>query len=194
VNKLLPQMHLDLAYIIEQNQVHWFEVAHPERFTADRFPVFIVRHERAAMGGTYGFPTFRHPGIKVGVHHSNHHIDVDNYDMIPRDDTTARVRDWVREFIPDATGKILKINACLYDFPPDEHFVIALHPRYPDIAFANMAGHGYKFASLVGEILAQLAMEGRTTYDLTGLGLDRFFSAAAARRPAPAQVEVGRGH
>ncbi len=193
VNKLFPQLHLDLAYIIEQNQVHWFEVRHPEWFTAHQFPVFIMRHGRNAMSDTYGCPTFRNPGIKVGVHHSHHYIDVDQYDLIPRDDTTARVRDWVREFIPDATGNILKINTCLYDFPSDEHFVIGLHPDYPDIVLANMAGHGYKFASLVGEILAQLAIEGHTSYDLTGLGMDRFFSETAARRPA-VHGDLGRGH
>jgi sarcosine oxidase len=193
VNKCLPQLHLDLAYIIEQNQVQWFEVAHPEWFTADKFPVFIMRDARHAMGGTYGFPTFRNPGIKIAVNHSNHYIDVDRYDMTPRDDVTERVRDWVREFIPDATGNILSVNTCLYDFPPDEHFVIGLHPQHPDIAFANMAGHGYKFASLVGEILAQLATVGRTSYDLTGLGMERFFSETAARRPA-LYADIGRGH
>jgi glycine/D-amino acid oxidase-like deaminating enzyme len=182
-----------LAYIIEQNQVHWFEVAHPEWFTADQFPVFILRDDRDAPSGMYGFPTFRNPGIKIAVNHSNHYIDVDNYDRMPHADTTEQVRKWVREFIPDTTGKILNINTCLYDFPPDEHFVIGLHPQYPDIAFANMAGHGYKFASLVGEILAQLAIEGRTSYDLTGLGLDRFFSDTAARRPA-IHVDIGRSH
>jgi glycine/D-amino acid oxidase-like deaminating enzyme len=139
----------------------------------------------------YGFPTFRNPGIKVAVHHSNHYIDVRQYDMLPREDTTRRVREWVTEFIPGADGEVLNVATCLYDFPPDEHFVLSLHPRYRDIAMANMAGHGYKFAPLVGEIMAQLALDGRTEYDLTGLGVDRFFSATAARRPA-LHVDVGR--
>jgi len=69
--------------------------------------------------------------------------------------------------------------------------VLSLHPRYPDIAMANMAGHGYKFAPLVGEIMAQLALSGRTEFDLTGLGVDRFFSPDAARRPA-LHVDFGR--
>jgi len=86
---------------------------------------------------------------------------------------------------------VLKVAACPYDFPPDEHFVLSLHPQYPDIAMANMAGHGYKFASLVGEIMAQLAIHGRTEYDLTGFGVDRFFSEIAARRPA-IHVDIGR--
>ena len=188
---LLRQVGLDVPYTIELNQSIWFKVDQPELYLPDRFPVFIVRHERDPMGGIYGFPTFRNPGIKVAVHHSNYYIDVSRYDMLPREDTTRRVRDWVTQFIPGAEGEVLNVQACLYDFPPDEHFVLSLHPHYPDIVMANMAGHGYKFAPLVGEIMAQLALEGRTEYDLTGLGVDRFFSAAAARRPA-LHVDFGR--
>lgn len=184
VKNLLKQLDLDAPYTVEQNQAHWFKVNHPEWFTPDRFPVFIVRHDRDTMGGMYGFPTFNNPGIKVSVHHSNHYIDVTRYDMIPRQETIERVRNWLVEFIPDADGTLLNAATCLYEFPPDEHFVLSLHPQYPDIAMANMAGHGYKFASLVGEIMAQLAIDGRTEYDLTGFGVDRFFSETAARRPA----------
>ncbi|MHB8625476.1 MAG: N-methyl-L-tryptophan oxidase [Aggregatilineales bacterium] len=191
VKNLLKQLGLDAPYTIELNQSHWFKVDHPDWFMPDKFPVFIVRHDRDTMGGMYGFPTFRNPGIKVSVHHSNHYIDIDQYDMIPRNDTTERVRTWITEFIPDARGELLKVATCPYDFPPDEHFVLSLHPQYPDIAMANMAGHGYKFASLVGEIMAQLAIDGKTEYDLTGFGVDRFFSETAARRPA-IHVDIGR--
>ncbi|HVO43544.1 MAG TPA: FAD-dependent oxidoreductase, partial [Aggregatilineales bacterium] len=191
VKNLLKQLGLDAPYTVELNQSHWFKVDHPDWFTPDRFPVFIVRHDRDTMGGMYGFPTFRNPGIKVSVHHSNHYIDVGQYDRIPREATIERVRQWITEFIPDARGELLNVVTCLYEFPPDEHFVLSLHPQYPDIAMANMAGHGYKSAALVGEIMAQLALEGKTEYDLTGFGVDRFFSETAARRPA-IHVDIGR--
>ena len=184
VKNLLKQVGLDVPYTIELNQSNWFKVDVPEMYMPDRFPVFIVRHDRDPMGGMYGFPTFRNPGIKVSVHHSNIYIDAEQYDMKPRQETLDRVWDWMREFIPGAASDVLNMAACLYDFPPDEHFVLSLHPQYPDIAMANMAGHGYKFASLVGEIMAQLAIDGKTEYDLTGFGVDRFFSETAARRPA----------
>ncbi len=184
VKNLMHQLGLDAPYTIELNQAHWFKVDVPEMYTPDRFPVFIVRNDRDQMGGVYGFPTFRNPGIKVSVHHSNNYIEAKDYDMTPRSNTTERVWNWVREFIPGAASEVLNVGACLYDFPPDEHFVLSLHPQYPDIVMANMAGHGYKFASVVGEIMAQLAINGRTEYDLTGFGVDRFFSETAARRPA----------
>ena len=184
VKNLLKQLGLDVPYTIELNQGHWFKVDQPELFRPDQFPVFIVRNDRDQMGGMYGFPTFRKPGIKVSVHHSNQYIDIDKYDMIPRQETTERVWDWVKAFIPGASSELLEVGTCPYDFPPDEHFVLSLHPQYPDIVMANMAGHGYKFASLVGEIMAQLAINGKSEYDLTGFGVDRFFSETAARRPA----------
>jgi sarcosine oxidase len=184
VKNLMKQLGLDVPYTIELNQAHWFKTDRPELFTPDRFPIFIVRHDADGMGGMYGFPTFRHPGIKVSIHHSNQYINIEEYDMQPRRETAERVWNWVREFIPDASGELLDVGTCPYDFPPDEHFVLSLHPQYPDISMANMAGHGYKFASLVGEIMAQLALNGKSEYDLTGLGVDRFFSETAARRPA----------
>ncbi len=188
---LLKQVGLAVPYTIELNQAHWFKVDRPELFTPDRFPVFIVRHDHDQMGGIYGFPTFRNPGIKVSIHHSNQYIDIKHYDLIPRAETTERVWNWVREFIPGAASEVLNVGTCPYDFPPDEHFVLSLHPQYPDIAMANMAGHGYKFAPLIGEIMAQLAIDGKSVYDLTGLGVDRFFSATAARRPA-IHVDIAR--
>lgn len=184
VKKLLKQLNLDVPYFIEVNQAQWFKTDKPELFMPDKFPVFIVRDDHEAIGGMYGFPTFRREGVKVGVHHSNRFIEVEDYDMTPSRETTERVWDFMREFIPDAALEVIDVGACLYDFPPDEHYVLSLHPQYPDISMANMAGHGYKVASLVGEIMAQLATRGTTDYDLTGLGVDRFFSETAARRPA----------
>jgi monomeric sarcosine oxidase len=189
--KLMRQIGLDVPYIIESSQVHWFKVDSDEMYRPERFPIFILRHDTDTIGGMYGFPLFRKPGIKVAVHHSNDVIDVENYTMQPNPTTTERVAAFVREFLPGAAAQPAEIATCLYDFPPDEHFVIAQHPEFPHISMANMAGHGYKFAPLVGEVLAQFAVDGHTTYDLTGLGVDRFFSEAAARRD-PIHVDVAR--
>ncbi|MHB8629004.1 MAG: N-methyl-L-tryptophan oxidase [Aggregatilineales bacterium] len=185
VKRLMRQTGLELPFKIEVNQIQWFRTDPPDLFMPGRFPVFIVRNESdEATGGMYGFPTFRFPGIKVTVHHSKHYIEIEDYDRQPHADTTARVAAFVREFLPGAAHEVLDAKTCLYDLPPDEHFVLSLHPHYPDIVMANTTGHGYKFASLIGEILAQLAVRGTTDYDLTGLSVDRFFSETAVRRPA----------
>ncbi|MCC7452352.1 MAG: N-methyl-L-tryptophan oxidase [Anaerolineae bacterium] len=176
VKNLMQQLDLAVPYTIEVNQVQWFKTDKPELFSPDRFPIFIFRQGEDGIDDMYGFPTFQRAGVKVGLHHSRHYINVEDYDMQPHEDVTRRVWDFMRAFIPDASLDVIDVGTCLYDFPPDGHFVISLHPHHPDIAMANMAGHGYKFAVLVGEILAQLALEGRSTYDLTGLSVERFLS------------------
>lgn len=193
VKKLMKQLGLDVPYTIELNQAHWFKTYQPELFIPDKFPIFILRNDTESIGGMYGFPTFQRPGIKVSVHHSNVYIDADQYDMQPRLETTQRVWEFMKEFIPGASSAVLDVGTCLYDFPPDEHFVLSLHPDHPDISMANMAGHGYKFAPVIGEIMAQLALKGTTEFDLTGLSVDRFFSETAAHRPA-IHVDVMRSN
>jgi sarcosine oxidase len=183
VNTLMKQMGLNFGYTIELNQAHWFKVKHPDQFMPGAFPIFIVRHDESSIGGMYGFPTFRNAGFKVSVHHSNNYLNIDEYDRQPRQNTTDRVTAFVREFIPDA-GELINVATCPYDFPADEHFTISLHPQHRDIAMANMAGHGYKFASVVGEILAELALDGKSRFDLTGFDVNRFFDPSVPRRPA----------
>jgi monomeric sarcosine oxidase len=193
VNNLMGQLGLNFAYTIELNQAHWFKVNDHAMFTPERFPIFIVRYDASWIGGMYGFPTFRNPGIKVSVHHSNNYLDITTYDQVPRQNTIDRVWDFMREFIPAASLELVNVATCPYDFPPDEHFTISLHPQHRDIAVANMAGHGYKFASVVGEALAQLALDGASSFDLTGFDVNRFFDPSVPRRPA-IHVDVQRPH
>jgi sarcosine oxidase len=198
VNRFMQQLGLGSPYHIELNQAHWFKVDDPVLFMPGRFPIFIVRYDASTMGGMYGFPTFQRPGvIKTSVHHSNNMLDIEAYidRQVPNDNTTRRVWDFMREFIPGASKELDHVATCPYDFPNDEHFTISLHPNYPDIAMANMAGHGYKFAPVVGEILAQLVIDGKSHYDLTGFGADRHIDPNAPRRPA-IHVDIARtdGH
>jgi len=192
VNPFMQQLGINFAYTVELNQVHWFAAKDPARFTMDKFPIFIVRWDVGHFNGAYGFPTFRHPGVKVAVHHSNVYLDPEAYDMTPNSGTRDRVTAFVREFMPllDADN-LLDMGTCLYDFPPDEHFVLSKHPQHPDICMANMAGHGYKFAPVVGEILADFAIDGETSYDLTGLSVNRFLDPNAPRRE-PIHVDMLR--
>lgn len=192
VNPLMQQIGLNFAYTTELNQVHWFAAKDPSLFTMERFPIFIVRWDVGYFNGAYGFPTYRRPGVKVAIHHSNVYIDPEQYDMTPNEGTRDRVTAFVREYMPGLDAdSLIDMGTCLYDFPPDEHFVLSKHPQHPDISMANMAGHGYKFAPVVGEILADFAIQGETDYDLTGLGVDRFFNPEAPRR-APIHVDMLR--
>jgi sarcosine oxidase len=73
----------------------------------------------------------------------------------------------VSHLIPSLNGPLLKAATCMYTLTPDEHFVLALHPEHPQVAIAaGFSGHGFKFTSVVGEILADLAVEGSTRHPI----------------------------
>jgi sarcosine oxidase len=85
------------------------------------------------------------------------------------------LREDIRRYFPDADGPTLALKTCLFTNRPDEHFILDLHPQVTQVALAaGFSGHGFKFASVVGEIMADLALEGRSRLDLRLFRFDRF--------------------
>jgi sarcosine oxidase len=143
----LPQVPLK----VEQVAMHWFD--------ADvQIPIFIWDHPERAF---YGFPSLPGQGFKVAFHHSGVFIDPDaarlEVDIEP-------IRRRLAETMPSIRGKHLNTSTCLYTNTPDEHFVIGTRDRFTFAA--GFSGHGFKFASVIGEILADLAMTGRTRHPI----------------------------
>ena len=92
------------------------------------------------------------------------------------------MREWVRRRLPLADGPRREAKACLYTMSPDSHFLIDAVPDHPNVVFASAcSGHGFKFASVVGEILADLALQGRTDQPIAFLSAARLTSADNAR-------------
>jgi sarcosine oxidase len=84
------------------------------------------------------------------------------------------MRRLVERYMPAAAGRLREARVCLYTNTPDHHFVIDVHPDHPQVIVASpCSGHGFKFASVVGEILADLATEGRSRFDLAPFSLSR---------------------
>ncbi len=135
----------------------WFEPSQPELVTPDRCPVFMLE---TADDVVYGVPDFRGTGVKAASH--NPCGDLANADAARTDADAAdieRVHRVLRERIPAAAGRPRRTQICLYTRSPDEHFVIGLHPDAPQIVLASpCSGHGFKFASVIGEVLADLAV------------------------------------
>jgi sarcosine oxidase len=78
-------------------------------------------------------------------------------------------------YFPAANGPTMALRTCMFTNTPDEHFIIDLLPEYPQIVVASpCSGHGFKFASVIGEILADLAQSGETSHDVDLLRLHRF--------------------
>jgi sarcosine oxidase len=159
----------------ERQVLAWLQPARPELFGPERFPVFLIDVEE---GSYYGFPVHDVPGFKFGwYHHFGESIDPSEPDRIARPDDEAALRAFAVRYFPDGAGPTVMLKACIFTNSPDEHFIVDCLPDAPQVSvFAGESGHGYKFASVIGEILADLTMDGSTRHDIGFLRLERFAS------------------
>jgi sarcosine oxidase len=152
----------------------WFQPLRPDLFTPSVFPVFNVavsENERY-----YGFPVFGVPGFKVGrFHHLFEAVDPDTMDRQPNAADEKVLRDFTDRYFPQASGPPTMLKTCIFTNTPDEHFILDVHPGLPQVSIAaGFSGHGFKFCSVVGEIMADLATQGDTGHDLGLFKAGRF--------------------
>ena len=129
----------------------------------------------------YGFPLFAEgpPGLKLGrFHHRYQPADPDLLDRAGAGYEDEEVlRSFAARYLPEAAGRALAMKVCLFTNTPDEHFLIDLHPDLPQVVVgAGFSGHGFKFCSVVGEILADLAIDGGTRHDTRLFDVGRFIA------------------
>jgi sarcosine oxidase len=174
VPELAPHAHP------ERQVLAWFQPRRPELFQPSTFPVFNLLVEE---GRYYGFPVHGVPGFKVGrYHHLGEAADPDalNRDCSARDEEVLRT--FTARYMPEAAGPTMALRTCMFTNTPDEHFVLDLHPEHKNVSVAaGFSGHGFKFCSVVGEIMADLAVHRQTPYDIRMFRLARF-----GERPLPA--------
>lgn len=179
---LLP--FLEPLAVPERQVLGWFQPTRPELFGADAFPVFNVLVDE---GRFYGFPVHGVPGLKLGkYHHLRQDVDPDDFEREPRLEDEWLLREFVSRYTPEANGPTMRLATCMFTNTPDRHFLIDVHPEFPQVSFASpCSGHGFKFASVVGEIMADLVDGGATRHDIQLFGLHRFqhdASSHAGRR------------
>ena len=157
----------------ERQVLGWFTPRVPELFGVDRFPVFLLDVDE---GSFYGFPIHEGHGLKVGwYHHFREPIDPGRDGRETRADDEAALRAFVERRLPDGAGPTEMLKACIFTNTPDEHFVIDRLPDAPQVTIVSAcSGHGYKFCSVVGEIAADLSIDGSTRHDIGLFRLDRF--------------------
>jgi sarcosine oxidase len=165
-----PQLLADLGLPleVERQVMYWFEPKNGrEPFLPDRFPIYIWEPDDGNW--FYGFPSQDGDrGVKAafyragGVPTTPEAIDREVYQ-----EEVDFIRGYLAEYVPDLAGQCLDARACMYTNTPDLHFVISVHPELEQVALAcGFSGHGYKFCSVVGEILADLATEGSTRHPI----------------------------
>lgn len=170
---------LDGVAVPERQVLAWLQPRRPELFSPERFPVFNLALEE---GRYYGFPVFGIPGFKFGRYHHRHEaVDRERVDRECHPEDERLLRDFAERCFPDGAGPVMTLKTCLFTNTPDEHFVIDLAPGSSEVVVASpCSGHGFKFASVVGEIVADLAIHGSTSHDVRLFRLDRFGEAAHA--------------
>ena len=144
----------------------WFE-SDSSLFQSDVFPAFIFDLPEEHY---YGFPSFRGGGVKIGRRDGGHLVDPDQvnreFGILPEDE--GDVRRFLETHMPRAAGKLKRGQVCMFTNTPDLHFIIDQHPTHPHVTIAaGFSGHGFKFGSVVGEILSQLAVKGETEHDIS---------------------------
>ena len=170
--RLVPELAGTLA--VERQPNHWFvPYSHSEDYSAARCPVTLW--EYAPDRTFYMLPDFG-DGVKAGVHHEGQSVDPDHVNRQTSPEEVARVADLLRCFMPNAEWQLRESQVCLYTNTPDLHFIIDRHPSYADrvVVVSACSGHGFKFATAIGEIVADLVAERKPRFDLEMFRMTRF--------------------
>lgn len=169
--KLLQQLDLTLPLNPIRKTFAWFDVD-GNYYNEHSFPAFAFQLSDSIF---YGFPSINGAGLKVGRHDGGEMINPDQdkppFGEVPGD--KEDLKGFLDQFMPQKhTLKYGK--TCMYTMTPDEDFIIDTHPKYNNIAIAaGFSGHGFKFASAVGEVLSDLIVKGSTNLDITPFSMKR---------------------
>lgn len=164
----MPALVPDLGpfLTVERQVLAWFETHPAEWFAPERFPVFVMN---ADEGHFYGLPVFGAPGLKVGkYHHRAEAVEPDTVDRTVHPDDVEILHAFARRYFPDGAGALLRGRVCLFTNTSDEHFVIDRLPDVPQVVLVSAcSGHGFKFGSVLGEIVADLVQRGEARQDIS---------------------------
>ncbi len=160
---------LNLPLRVTRQQKFYFRPGNSADFGPDRLPVY-TDHETEF----YGFPNYG-GGIKVADDGLGGETTADTVDRTLDGTTRDRLRQWLDEIMPGNDAEFVSGTTCMYTMTPDRDFLIGPHPGNPNVLVAaGFSGHGFKFSTLVGKILTDLATTGHTDYPIERFRVDRF--------------------
>lgn len=177
---LIPSLSGKLK--VTKQALVWTRPEDPDQYSFGKFPCWLMMDPE--RGPYYGFPIlnreeFGEPwGLKSAHHFPAEIFDPSRSDRPVNVDAEEDIRYALSRWLPGANGEVLAFKSCLYTNTPDEDFIIDHLPGFQGrVAFAcGFSGHGFKFASAVGEILADLCMDGKSELPIDFLSLKRFDS------------------
>jgi len=169
--QLLPDLPVPLR--VTRQMVGWFAPSDPALFSRDRCPVFMIENPDGIF---YGFPRGPHPGVKFAKHHHADAAVDPSGPATPLDAADeAMLRPALATHVPTANGALLAAQTCRYTMTPDGDFILDRLPGAPAVIVASpCSGHGFKFAPVIGEIVADLVTRGATRHDISRFRMARF--------------------
>jgi sarcosine oxidase len=172
-DQLLPALPLSL----ERRVLAWVEPRRPELFLPGRMPVFMFEEQ-----AFYGFPYREGRGVKVAIDAKSGDPLTDPSAVRLVDDQDLRpIARLAAKYLPELGCRFNQTKTCLYTMTPDCHFIVDRHPEFRNVHFAaGFSGHGFKFAPAVGQALADMALEGRTSLPVEFLKLRGRFDGLGA--------------
>jgi sarcosine oxidase len=181
-----PKLLVDVGapMVVERQVMYWFDpLGGTEALSPDVFPIYVWEAPDGMQ--CYGFPAHdgARGGAKVAFFRNGVETSPETIDRAVSEHEVDEMRAFASARIPALNGPLLQAKTCMYTTTPDEHFVIGRHPGHDNVVIAcGFSGHGFKFASVVGEILADLALEGGTDHPIELFDPVRF-EAPIARGP-----------
>jgi sarcosine oxidase len=172
---LVPELRPALT--IERQVLAWFEPSELVAYDLQHFPIYCYEFTPGRINFGVG-RTFR--GVKAGIHHSGDHIErPEDASRAVGEAEVQRLRDTLRPVLPGlARARLRETQVCLYTNTPDQHFLVDWHPRHANVLVSSpCSGHGFKFASVLGEAQADLLTTGKSLFDLSPFGFSRLVSA-----------------
>ena len=156
-----------------------FEPTRPEFFQLERCPVYFWAVPEGVYGG---FPSLPGEGLKIGRHDTGEVCTARSARREVDGTEVDALRAVLERYMPGAAGVVKAVSTCLYTNTPDHHFIVDRHPAHAQVLYAcGFCGHGFKFASVMGEVLADLALDGITRRPIGFLSAARFAASVPAR-------------
>jgi sarcosine oxidase len=173
IGDLLPDVAANMR--LTRQPLMWFQPLESALVGPDRMPAFFFQ-TRADL--IYGLPNVCGTGIKAASHRSGG--DLSSAEQTRAEVSRAEVeylQGLLLRYVPAAAGALVNTSVCIYTRSQDEHFVVGLHPQAPQLVIASpCSGHGFKFASVMGEILADLAIDRKTDRPIDLFSVERLLS------------------
>jgi len=163
---------LGVPFVIRRKSLFWYE-APAEPYAPDAgCPCFLYE---TPAGVFYGFPRLDEGGLKLAEHSGGRTVnDPLRLDREVDAGEQSAIEGFLRQHLPDVSATRRRHGACMYTVTPDEHFVVDRHPTHPQVCFAaGLSGHGFKMAPVLGQALAELALDGQSQLPIGFLGLGR---------------------